>query len=80
VTSRDTNEEAGMVQREVLRGLGGAARVELAFAMSREAREISLAGIRGRDARLSAEQARRLLLRRILGDELWPAAYGRRSS
>jgi len=64
----------------VLRRLGGAARIRLAFELSREAREISLAGIRSRDSQLTAAQALRELLRRILGDELWAAAYGRRGS
>ena len=80
MSSRDTSEEAGAIHREALRRLGGAARVELAFAMSREAREISLAGLRRHEPGLSEEHARRKLLRRVLGEELWTAAYGRRGS
>lgn len=80
MANRDTDREAGAVQREVLRTLGGAARVELAFRMSHEARAISLAGICSRNPRWSAEQAQQHLLRRILGDELWKAAYEHGSS
>lgn len=56
--------------------MGPAARVELAFEMSREARSISIAGMRSRSPGLSEAEVRLQLLRRLLGDELWAAAYG----
>jgi len=78
VADRDTSHEAHAVQREALRRLGGPARVETAFAMSREAREIAIDGILRRRPELSRERARHQVLRRLLGEELWSAAYGRR--
>lgn len=73
---RDTTPEALAVQRESLRALGGARRVELAIEMSEQAREIAIAGMLARDPGLTREAARARLLRRILGDELYEAAYG----
>lgn len=74
---RDTSPEAHAVQREVHRRLGGSRRVELAFEMSFEARRIALAGIRHHNPDLSEAEARSLFLRRLLGEELYTAAYGR---
>jgi len=78
VAARDTSAEAHTAQRQALRRLGGAARVEMAFAMTREARQIAIDGILSRHPELSREQARHVLLRRLLGEELWSAAYGHR--
>lgn len=74
---RDTSREAREVQREAHRRLGGARRVELAFEMSAEARRIAIAGLRHRDPNLSETEARARLLRRLLGNELYTAAYRR---
>ena len=65
------------MQREAQRRLGPAGRVELAFEMSVEARRISIAGMRDRDPALSEAEARSRLLRRLLGDSLYEAAYDR---
>jgi len=43
--------------------------------MSEEARRVSVAGLRARDPSLSAEEARARVLRQILGDALYAAAY-----
>ena len=75
MTSRDTSRAAREAQIAALRSLGGAGRLELAFAMSEEARAISLAGIRARNPQLSEAEARAQLLRRILGPELYAAVY-----
>ena len=78
VTGRDTSREAREAQREAQRRIGAAARVGLAFEMSAEARRISIAGMRSRDPALSEAEARARLLRRLLGAELYAAAYARR--
>jgi len=51
--------------------------VELAFEMCSEARNLSIAGMRQRDPALSEQEARGRLLRRLLGDALYTAAYPR---
>jgi hypothetical protein len=77
VAARDTSREAREAQREAQRRIGAAARVELAFEMSAEARRIAMAGMRSRDPGLSEIAARSRLLRRLLGPELYEAAYSR---
>jgi hypothetical protein len=79
VTARDTSREAREAQREAQRRIGPSARVGLAFEMSAEARRISIAGMRSRDTTLSEAEARARLLRRLLGAELYAAAYARRA-
>ena len=79
MTSADTDADAREAQLEALRRLGGAARVEQVLSMSEEARRLSIAGLVGRSQALSPEEARAIVLRRILGDELYEAAYGNRS-
>lgn len=78
MASPDTSDDAARVQREALRRLGGPGRVALAFRMSREAWEVAIDGIQSRRPELGREEARHLLLRRTLGDELYEAAYGSR--
>ena len=80
MAARDTSREAREAQCEAQRRLGAAGRVELAFEMSAEARRISIAGMRRRDPGLSEAAARSRLLRRLLGDRLFAAAYGRTAS
>lgn len=79
MVSRDTSLEARAVQREAQRRLGGAGRLEQAFAMSEAARSLAIAGMTSRDPELSAAEARARLLRRILGPALYAAAYERRA-
>ncbi len=68
------------VQREAHRRLGAAGRVALAFEMSTQARELSIAGMQSRKPGLSQAEARAQLFRRILGDDLYHAAYERKGS
>jgi hypothetical protein len=75
--SRDTSNEADTVQREVQRRRGPEARVEMAFAMSQQARELSIAGMMDRDPMLTYSEARSRLLQRLLGPELYEAAFSR---
>lgn len=79
MTSADIDADAREAQLRALRRLGGPARVEQVLSMSEEARSLSIAGLVGRSPALSPEQARAIVLRRILGDELYEAAYGNRS-
>jgi hypothetical protein len=74
-TARDTSPEARAIQCEAQRRLGPARRVELAFEMCAEARRISIAGMLQRDPSLSESAAHARLLRRLLGDALFEAAY-----
>jgi hypothetical protein len=50
--------------------------MELAIEMSQQARATAIQGIRDRDPSLSLGEARGVLLRRLLGDALFEAAYG----
>lgn len=78
--SRDTTPEALDVQRAVQRRLGPARRVELAFEMSEQARALSIQGAIAREPGLAPEEARARLLRRLLGDALYRAAWPTRAS
>lgn len=75
MTSRDTSEAARGVQLAALRAMEPGRRAELAFEMSEQAREITIQGILARDPQLSHAEARARLLRRLLGPELYDAAY-----
>lgn len=75
--SRDTSPEAHEIQRRTQRAMGPARRVELAFEMSARAREIAIAGMRSRQPGLGEAEARAALLRRLLGGELYDAAWQR---
>ncbi len=75
MASRDTAPAARDVQRAAHRALGPTGRVELALAMSEQAREIAILGTMARNAALSYEQARAQVLRRLLGVRLFEAAY-----
>jgi hypothetical protein len=72
---RDTSADALAVQRAVLRRLGRARRVELAFEMSEQAREISVLGAMAREPGITPAEARARMLRRLLGDALYEAAW-----
>lgn len=54
-----------------------AQRIELAFAMSEQARAVAIAGIRARSPELDEDSARLVLVRNLLGDELFRAAWPR---
>jgi len=44
--------------------------------MSEQARRISIAGLLDRNPEMSPDEARAIVLKRILGAELYEAAYG----
>lgn len=72
--ARDTRSAAAVVQREILRQLGGPARLEMACRMSDDARDVALAGIRHRHPEWTPDAVHRELLRLMLGPELASAA------
>lgn len=71
----DTAPDVRRAQESVWRRLGAEGRVRLMLQLSDELREVALAGIRRREPDLSEAQARAKLLRTLLGDELYEAAY-----
>jgi hypothetical protein len=75
MATRDTTHEAREAQLAAWRRLGPAGRVELAWELAECARETSLAGILARNPALSREEGRLLLIRRLLGDDLFTAAF-----
>jgi hypothetical protein len=75
MTSRDTSRPARDAQVRAQQRLGPAARVELAFEMSEQARATSIAGAISREPGLSPQRARARLLRRMLGDTLFDACW-----
>lgn len=77
--SRDTSSDVVAVQRAAQRRLGPAGRVELAFEMSEQARAVAIQGALAREPGLSAGEARARLLRRLLGERLYRAAWPGRS-
>jgi len=75
VIDRDTSPESHAVQLEVYARMGPQRRVELAFELSERMRELAVEGIRARSPGLSLAEARRILWRKLLGDELFRAAF-----
>lgn len=73
--SRDTDPAAHHVQIEAYRSMAPAQRLLLAIEMSERAREIAIAGAMAREPGISREEARLRVLRQILGDALFEAAY-----
>jgi len=76
--AHDTHPEAHRAQIEAVRAMAPARRVQLAFEMSERARAIAIEGALSRDPGLGREGATRQVLRRILGDALFEAAYSHR--
>ena len=71
----DTSAEAHAVQLRVYARMGPERRVELAFEMSQQAREIAIDGVCERNPGWSRRTAREFVLRRVLGPELFDAAW-----
>ena len=74
---RDTDARAHRVQLDVYRAMEPVRRLRMVIEMSERARRLSIEGARARDPRLSADEARARVLRQILGDELFEAAWPR---
>lgn len=77
--SPDTHPDAHRAQIEAYRAMGPVRRLQLAREMSERAREIAIAGEMARAPEIGREEARLRMLRRILGDALFDAAYVGRS-
>ena len=60
---RDTSPKAEAIQREILRRMSGAERLELAFQMSEDIRRLRLDGIRYRHPEWTDEQVKKELIR-----------------
>lgn len=58
--------------------MGPARKLELALRMSEDVRELSIQGELTRHPGMSRSEATRVVVRRVLGDELFVAAYGER--
>ncbi|MEZ4265732.1 MAG: hypothetical protein R3F39_05085 [Myxococcota bacterium] len=71
----DTSPEAAAVQARIWREMTGSQRVELAVAMSEEAREVTAAGIQFGHPEYSDSEVRFALYRLLLGDALFRAAW-----
>lgn len=71
----DTAPDVRRAQESAWRRIGAEGRIRLMVKLSDELREVALAGIRSREPDLSDAQARGRLLRTLLGDELYEAAY-----
>lgn len=80
MVERDTSPEAHAAQLLVYARMGPERRVELAFEMSEAAREVAIEGVRQRNPRMSRDRAREVVLRQILGPELFDAAWPRPAS
>jgi len=63
------------VQLGVYARMGPERRVELAFEMSEQAREIAIEGVCDRNPGWSRRQAREFVLRQILGPDLFDSAW-----
>ena len=70
VRSMDTTVEAHAVQVAAFRAMGGGQRIMLAFQMEKEAKAISIAGIRARHPDLDGEGVTLAWLRLLHGDEV----------
>jgi hypothetical protein len=75
IAPADTTPEALEVQRAIWRRMGPVRRLRLAMQMSDDSRRITADGIRSRHPDYAPEQIRFALLRMVLGDELFAAAY-----
>jgi hypothetical protein len=71
----DTDPEAHRAQLAVYARMRPARRVELAFSMSDLAREVAADGIRSRHPEYDEAFVRHALLRMLLGDALFRAAW-----
>ena len=76
--SPDTHPDAHRVQIEAYRAMGPARRLQLAREMSERAREIAIEGVMAREPGIGRAEARLRVLRQILGEAQFDAAYAAR--
>jgi hypothetical protein len=76
VIAADTSVDADAAQLEAYRRLGGSGRIEIAFRLTRMAREASEAGIRARHPDYDETRVKLALALLLYGDDLvwrvWP--------
>jgi hypothetical protein len=77
MTSRpaDTDPAAQQEYERRLRALSPEQRIRAISDLSEELRELMIAGVLSRHPDYTPEQARQAVVRRLLGDELFRAAY-----
>ena len=71
----DTTPEAAWVQMQIYRQMPAEKRLLLALEMSDGVREICAAGVRAQYPNFTDEQVRLIVIRRMLGEELFHKAY-----
>ncbi len=71
----DTTREAALVQLQIYKKMTPQRRLELAFALSAELRELVASGVRARHPDYDDNQVRLAVARLTLGDKLFGAAY-----
>ena len=76
VPPSDTNDAALQAQLGAAHSLGIEGRVRLAAELSEDARRIAIEGMRQRHPELTEEEARRAVLRAILGEPLASRVWG----
>ena len=74
----DTTKEALEIQRQVLRRLSPARRIEMVFELTDELYRIIVAGIKARHPEFKEEQVLRERNRLLWGDDLYTTVYGNR--
>jgi hypothetical protein len=75
---RDTSDEAARIQRAVWARMGPSRKLELTLRMCDDVRELSIQGELSRHPGMSRDEATRVVVRRVLGDALFEAAFGER--
>ena len=75
VIPADTTPEAAAVQLEIFRRMSPERRLELAFEMSANLREVVAAGVRSRHPDYGEQEVRLAVIRLTLGDELFFRVY-----
>ena len=75
-TALDTSDEAARAQRAAWARMGPEGKLLLTLQMSDDVRELAIEGELRRSPHLSRREAELVVIRRMLGDELYEAAYG----
>jgi hypothetical protein len=73
----DTTPDALAVQLQVLRRIGPAGRLAMAFELSDNVRSLVEAGVRNRHPDWDDPTIEREVIRRMIGDDLFRQAYGK---
>lgn len=77
-TVLDTTPEALAVQQKIWRQMTPGRRLELALQLSDDVRDVSITGTMARNPVMDRRAAMLDVTRRVLGDELFNAAFGLR--